>query len=168
MENLYQKILDDLIEYISERISDYKKMDERCCDLGAAEDIVILAQIKALKKKYYDYFEVCVTKANAAKFRDDYAPYIISEEDKYFGSRTFKLTAPISIRDEIDGLKEESIEIIEQEPTSENLNESPLTDREISVLISSAHVRLNGIKGYFLSEEEDLENAIKKLKAMRE
>ena len=111
-------------------------------------------------------FQVSVVGFNADKFRDDYEDYIINESE-FCGNVIFTLYAPNSIYDKIEGLKEECIEIMEEEPASENLNESPLTDREISALICAAQVRLNGIRGYYTSEEEELESALKKLQAMK-
>lgn len=111
-------------------------------------------------------FQVSVVGYNADKFRDDYERYITNESE-WYGNVIFTLYAPKSVYEEIEGLKEESIEIIDEEPASDNLDESPLTDGEISALISAAHVRLNGIRGYYTSEEEELESALKKLQAMK-
>ena len=50
---------------------------------------------------------------NADTFRDNYSEYIKSEHEVYFENVEFELQAPQEIYDEIDNLKEELIEILE-------------------------------------------------------
>ena len=50
---------------------------------------------------------------NADTFRDNYSEYIKSEHEEYFENVEFELQAPQEIYDEIDNLKEEFIEILE-------------------------------------------------------
>ena len=57
-------------------------------------------------------FRVSVVGFNAEKFRYDYAAYITNEESFLYDEYIFTLSAPQSVYDEIDGLKEELIEIL--------------------------------------------------------
>jgi hypothetical protein len=50
---------------------------------------------------------------NAEIFRERYAKYIKSEHEVYYENTEFELQAPQEIYDEIDNLKEEMIEILE-------------------------------------------------------
>ena len=50
---------------------------------------------------------------NADTFRDNYSEYIKSEHEVCFDNVDFELQAPQEIYDEIDNLKEEMIEILE-------------------------------------------------------
>ena len=58
-------------------------------------------------------FRVNVVGFNADTFRDNYSKYIKSEHEVYFENVEFELRAPQEIYDEIDNLKEEMIEILE-------------------------------------------------------
>lgn len=58
-------------------------------------------------------FKVNVVGFNADTFRENYSKYIKSEHDVYFEDVEFELKAPQEIYDEIAGLKEECIEILE-------------------------------------------------------
>lgn len=58
-------------------------------------------------------FRVNVVGFNADTFRDNYSEYIKSEHEVYFENVEFELQAPQEIYDEIDNLKEELIEILE-------------------------------------------------------
>ena len=58
-------------------------------------------------------FRVNVIGFNADQFRDNYSEYIKSEHEVYFENVEFELQAPQEIYDEIAGLKEEFIEIME-------------------------------------------------------
>jgi hypothetical protein len=58
-------------------------------------------------------FRVNVVGFNADTFRDNYSEYIKSENEVYFENVEFELQAPQEIYDEIDNLKEEMIEILE-------------------------------------------------------
>lgn len=58
-------------------------------------------------------FKVNVVGFNANTFRDNYSEYIKSEYDSWFDDRVFVLEAPQEIYDEIAGLKDECIEILE-------------------------------------------------------
>ena len=58
-------------------------------------------------------FKVNVVGFNADTFRENYSKYIKSEHDVYFENVEFELVAPQEIYDEIAGLKEECIEILE-------------------------------------------------------
>ena len=58
-------------------------------------------------------FRVNVVGFNADQFRDNYSEYIKSEHEGWFDDRVFELEAPQEIYDEIDNLKEELIEILE-------------------------------------------------------
>lgn len=58
-------------------------------------------------------FRVNVVGFNADTFRDRYSEYIKSEHEVYFENVEFELEAPQEIYDEIDDLKEECIEILE-------------------------------------------------------
>jgi hypothetical protein len=100
-------------------------------------------------------FKVSVVLFNTDKFRDDYSQYITSETEDYVNV-VFTLNAPQNIYDEIAGLKEECIEIIEEEETFT----ISLTERQIHALIRAANLRLDSIKGYKLKEEDDLRNII--------
>jgi len=60
-------------------------------------------------------FDVSVMECNAEKFSEDYSEYIESEFTDYFGNHVFNLTAPQEVRDEISGLGEEGIEILDEE-----------------------------------------------------
>lgn len=57
-------------------------------------------------------FRVNVVGFNADTFRENYSEYIKSEHE-VFENVEFKLQAPQEIYDEIDNLKEEMIEILE-------------------------------------------------------
>lgn len=57
-------------------------------------------------------FRVNVVSFNTDTFRDNYSEYIKSEY-LYFEDVVFELEAPQEIYDEIDNLKEELIEILE-------------------------------------------------------
>lgn len=50
---------------------------------------------------------------NAEIFRERYAKYIKSEREVYYENTEFELEAPQEVYDEIDNLKEELIEILE-------------------------------------------------------
>ena len=50
---------------------------------------------------------------NADLFRDNYAEYIKSEHEVYYENVEFELEAPQEVYDEIAGLTEELIEILE-------------------------------------------------------
>ena len=58
-------------------------------------------------------FRVNVVGFNADTFRKRYSEYIKSEHEVYFENVEFELQAPQEIYDEIDNLKEEMIEILE-------------------------------------------------------
>ena len=58
-------------------------------------------------------FSVNVVGFNADIFRERYSEYIKSEHEVYFENVEFELQAPQKIYDEIDDLKEEMIEILE-------------------------------------------------------
>ena len=58
-------------------------------------------------------FRVNVVGFNADLFADNYADYIKSSREVYFENVEFELQAPQEIYDEIDDLKEELIEILE-------------------------------------------------------
>lgn len=58
-------------------------------------------------------FKVNVVGFNSDTFRENYSKYIKSEHDVYFENVEFELEAPQKIYDEIAGLKEECIEILE-------------------------------------------------------
>lgn len=58
-------------------------------------------------------FRVNVVGFNADVFRDNYSEYIKSEHEVYFENVVFELQAQQEIYDEIDDLKEEMIEILE-------------------------------------------------------
>ena len=58
-------------------------------------------------------FRVNVVGFNADTFRDNYTEYIKAEDFGWFDDRVFELEAPQEIYDEIDNLKEEMIEILE-------------------------------------------------------
>ena len=58
-------------------------------------------------------FSVNVVGFNADTFRERYSEYIKSEHEVYFENVEFELQAPQEIYDEIDNLKEEMIEILE-------------------------------------------------------
>ena len=58
-------------------------------------------------------FRVNVVGFNADTFRDNYSEYIKSEHEGWFDDRVFELEAPQEIYDEIAGLREELIEILE-------------------------------------------------------
>ena len=58
-------------------------------------------------------FRVNVVGFNADTFREIYSEYIKSEHEVYFENVEFELQAPQEIYDEIAGLKEEMIEIME-------------------------------------------------------
>lgn len=58
-------------------------------------------------------FRVNVVGFNADTFRERYSKYIKSEHEVYFENVEFELQAPQEIYDEIDNLKEEMIEILE-------------------------------------------------------
>lgn len=58
-------------------------------------------------------FRVNVVGFNADQFRDNYSKYIKSEEEAYCENVEFVLEAPQEVYDEIDNLKEEHIEILE-------------------------------------------------------
>lgn len=58
-------------------------------------------------------FRVNVVGFNADQFRDNYSEYILSEREGVYDDRVFELEAPQEIYDEIDDLKEECIEILE-------------------------------------------------------
>ena len=100
-------------------------------------------------------FKVSVVLFNADKFRDDYSQYITSETEDYINA-VFTLKAPKNIHDEIEGLKEECIEIIEEEETFA----IRLTKRQIHAIIRAANSKLDGIRGYGLTEEGDLRNVV--------
>lgn len=59
-------------------------------------------------------FRVNVVGFNADIFRERYSEYIKSEHEVYFENVEFELQAPQEIYDEITGLKEELIEILEE------------------------------------------------------
>jgi hypothetical protein len=58
-------------------------------------------------------FSVNVIGFNVETFMINYADYIKSWYEDWFGDRVFELEAPQEIYDEIDNLKEEMIEILE-------------------------------------------------------
>ena len=58
-------------------------------------------------------FRVNVIGFNVETFMITYAGYIKSEREEYFENVEFELQAPQEIYDEIDNLKEEMIEILE-------------------------------------------------------
>jgi hypothetical protein len=58
-------------------------------------------------------FKVNVVGFNANTFRDNYSEYIKSEYDSWYDDSVFELEAPQEIYDEIDNLKDECIEILE-------------------------------------------------------
>lgn len=58
-------------------------------------------------------FRVNVVGFNADTFRDYYSAYITSEQEVVYENVEFELQAPQEIYDEIDDLKEECIEILE-------------------------------------------------------
>lgn len=58
-------------------------------------------------------FSVNVVGFNVETFMINYAGYIKSWHEDWFGDRVFELEAPQEIYDEIDNLKEEFIEILE-------------------------------------------------------
>ena len=58
-------------------------------------------------------FEVNVIGFNVKNFMIAYAGYIKSWHESWFNDRVFELQAPQEIYDEIDNLKEEFIEILE-------------------------------------------------------
>lgn len=58
-------------------------------------------------------FRVNVVGFNADTFRERYSEYILSECEMYYENVEFELEAPQDIYDEIDNLKEEMIEILE-------------------------------------------------------
>lgn len=58
-------------------------------------------------------FRVNVTGCNVETFMINYAGYIKSWHEGWFDDRVFELEAPQEIYDEIAGLKEECIEILE-------------------------------------------------------
>lgn len=58
-------------------------------------------------------FSVNVIGFNVETFMINYADYIKSWHEDLFGDRVFELEAPQEIYDEIAGLKEELIEILE-------------------------------------------------------
>lgn len=58
-------------------------------------------------------FRVNVVGFNADLFADNYADYIKSSKEVYFDNVEFELQAPQEVYDEIEGLTEELIEIME-------------------------------------------------------
>ena len=58
-------------------------------------------------------FKVNVVGFNADTFRDNYSNYIKAEYDSWYDDSVFELEAPQEIYDEIAGLKDECIEILE-------------------------------------------------------
>ena len=60
-------------------------------------------------------FDVNVIAYNADTFRANYAAYIVAEDVDGFDDVTFSMVAPESTYNEIDGLKEECIEILAPE-----------------------------------------------------
>ena len=58
-------------------------------------------------------FIVNVVGFNADTFRERYSEYIKSEHEGWFDDRVFELEAPQEIYDEIDNLKDDCIEILE-------------------------------------------------------
>ena len=58
-------------------------------------------------------FRVNVVGFNADLFADNYADYIKSSREGYFENVEFELEAPQEVYDEIAGLTEELIEILE-------------------------------------------------------
>lgn len=58
-------------------------------------------------------FRVNVVGFNADLFADNYADYIKSSKEVYFDNVEFELEAPQEVYDEIAGLTEELIEIME-------------------------------------------------------
>lgn len=60
-------------------------------------------------------FDVCAVGFNADQFRENYKNYISAEYEDDFENVIFTLNAPQSIYDEIDDMKEECIEIMNNE-----------------------------------------------------
>ncbi len=59
-------------------------------------------------------FDVNVIECNADKFNEDYKDYINFADETPFGDWFFSLTAPQSVYEEIAGLEEECITILEE------------------------------------------------------
>lgn len=64
-------------------------------------------------KHFEEIFSVSVVGFKADTFRENYSEYIKYEDEGWFDDRVFVLEAPQEIYDEIAGLKDDCIEILE-------------------------------------------------------